>query len=387
MSVSTSRPFSHTPAGPVLGGVGVASTVGTVAALAGRSRIAVLTDSSVRQAGLVDGVLASLGDRCVFVYDSIVADGDCAAIEQLAQRARDEHVDAVVSVGGGSVIDSAKGLLAVLATDKTLAALEGYRTINAALLPHVAIPTTAGTGAEATQFAVIKDRAALTKRVFVDPVLIPSLAVLDPTLLVGLPAAVSSATAVDALTHALEAVASKLANPIGTTLATEAARLLLVDRALARSLHNPNDLDARFDCLMAAHLAGQAVNTAMLGACHALGHVVGAATGLPHGVANGLFIVAVLRENAEKAGAAYARLGRSLGIASAGDDVAALIAVVDDFVHGTAGIARRLRDAAPALQHDALEALAAAALRDPDLPTNPVRFDAVRLLSVLQRQW
>jgi alcohol dehydrogenase class IV len=138
---------------------------------------------------------------------------------------------------------------------------------------------------------------------------------------------------------------------------------------------------------MAAHLAGQAVNTAMLGACHALGHVVGAATGLPHGVANGLFIVAVLRENAEKAGAAYARLGRSLGIASAGDDVAALIAVVDDFVHGTAGIARRLRDAAPALQHDALEALAAAALRDPDLPTNPVRFDAVRLLSVLQRQW
>ncbi|HEY1101513.1 MAG TPA: iron-containing alcohol dehydrogenase, partial [Myxococcota bacterium] len=244
-----------------------------------------------------------------------------------------------------------------------------------------------GTGAEATQFAVLKDNEAGTKRIFVDPCLVPALAVLDPTLLVGLPASVTKATAVDGLTHAIEAVASKLAHPIGTALATEAARRLLVDNSLQRCLENPADLEARADSLMAAHLAGQAVNTSMLGACHALAHVVGAATGLPHGVANGLFLVDVMRLNAAKAGAAYARLARALGVMSAGDDVAALIAAVDTFVHDVAGVPRRLRDAAPGLDEARLPELAAAALRDPDLPTNPVRFDEVLLLSVLRNRW
>ena len=388
MTTSTAgRSFSHTPAGPVIGGAGVAASVGEKTLLKKHQRIAVITDKSVRAAGLVDGVLASLDGRVSMVVDDVVADGDCAAVERSAARARDAGVDAVVSVGGGSVIDSAKGLLAVLATNKRLAELEGYEQIGAMLLPHVAIPTTAGTGAEATQFAVLKDLQTGDKRIFVDPCLIPTLAVLDPTLLVGLPRHVTCATAVDGLTHAIEAIASKRAHPIAVALATEAARRLLVDRALERCLHDPTDLEARADCLMAAHLAGQAVNSSMLGACHALAHVVGAAAGIPHGVANGLFLVEIMRENISRAGPAYARLAQSLGIASAGDDVAALIAVVDGFIHDTAGIPRHLRDVAPQLTPAELPALAAAALRDPDLPTNPVRFDEALLLSVLSRRW
>lgn len=387
VSSSTSRAFSHTPAGAVIGGAGLAATVGEKTLLKNYRCVAVVTDQSVRRAGLVDGVLASLGTRVAMLIDDIVADGDCAAVESMAALAREANVDAVVAVGGGSVIDSAKGLLAVLATNKSLAALEGYQQIRASLLPLVAIPTTAGTGAEATQFAVLKDLATGNKRIFVDPCLIPALAVLDPTLLVGLPAHVTRATAVDGLTHAIESIASKLAHPIGTALATEAARRLLVDNCLQRSLDNPKDLEARADSLMAAHLAGHAVNTSMLGACHALAHVVGAATGIPHGIANGLFLVDVMRENAVKAGPAYARLARSLGLMSAGDDVAALIAVVDGFIHDTAGVPRRLRDAAPALREEDLPALAKAALLDPDLPTNPVRFDEALLLSVLRKRW
>ncbi len=385
--VSTSRPFSHTPAGAVVGGAGLASTAGEKTLLKKYQRVAVVTDKRVHAAGLVDGLLASLGTRVAMLIDDVVADGDCAAVESMAALARECDVDAVVAIGGGSVIDTAKGLLAVLATNKHLAALEGYQQIRATLLPLVAIPTTAGTGAEATQFCVLKDLASGNKRIFVDPCLIPTLAILDPTLLVGLPEHVTRATAVDGLTHAIEAIASKLAHPIGTALATEAARRLLVDGCLQRSLHNPGDLDARADSLMAAHLAGHAVNTCMLGACHALAHVVGAVTGIAHGVANGLFLVDIMRENAVKAGPAYARLAQSLNIMSAGDDVAALIAVVDDFVHGTAGIPRRLRDAAPTLREADLPALAKAALLDPDLPTNPVRFDEALLLSVLQKRW
>jgi alcohol dehydrogenase len=249
------------------------------------------------------------------------------------------------------------------------------------------VPTTAGTGSEATQFAVLKDRQLGRKRIYVDASLVPALAVLDPTLVTGLPAAVTAATAVDALTHALEAVGSRMKNPIGTALATEAARLLLVERALARSLERPDDLDARGACLIAAHLAGQAVSTSMLGACHALAHVTGAQSGLAHGVANGLFLVDVLQANAVKAQAPYAQLARALGIAGAGDDVAALIAVVDDFVFGTAGLPRRLRDAAPTLTADDLPALARAALDDPDLPTNPAALDEAALRSILERRF
>ena len=125
----------------------------------------------------------------------------------------------------------------------------------------------------------------------------------------------------------------------------------------------------------------------MLGACHALAHVTGARSGLAHGVANGLFLVDVLRANAVKAQAPYAQLARSLGIAGAGDDVAALIAAVDDFVFGVAGLPRRLRDAAPTLTADDLPALARAALDDPDLPTNPATLDETALRSILEQRF
>ena len=284
-------------------------------------------------------------------------------------------------------MDTAKGVVAALAKNASITTLEGVAQVRAPTLPLVCVPTTAGTGSEATQFAVLKDRQLGRKRIYVDASLVPALAVLDPTLVTGLPAAVTAATAVDALTHALEAVGSRMKNPIGTALATEAARLLLVERALARSLERPDDLDARGACLIAAHLAGQAVSTSMLGACHALAHVTGAQSGLAHGVANGLFLVDVLQANAVKAQAPYAQLARALGIAGAGDDVAALIAVVDDFVFGTAGLPRRLRDAAPTLTADDLPALARAALDDPDLPTNPAALDEAALRSILERRF
>jgi alcohol dehydrogenase class IV len=384
---TTFRPFSHTPSGPSIFGAGVAATVADKTLLKKCNRVVVVTDVGVRAAGLLDAIVSPFGDRVVHVEDGVVPDADCAHVDATAARAQEVGCDAVLAVGGGSVIDTAKGVVGALAKNAPIASLEGYATIRARTLPLVCVPTTAGTGSEATQFAVLKDRAAGRKRIYVDASLVPALAVLDPTLVVGLPRAVTAATAVDALTHALEAIGSKMRNPIGTALATEACRLLLVERALARSLENPADVDARGACLIAAHLAGQAVSTAMLGACHALAHVTGAHTGIPHGVANGLFLVDVLRANADKARAPYTTLSRSLGIASASDDVDALVAVVDDFVFGTAGLPRRLRDAAPTLTEASLPTLARAALADPDLPTNPVALDEGALLSILQRRW
>jgi alcohol dehydrogenase len=384
---TTFRPFSHTPAGPSIFGDGIAATIADKTLLKKSQKILVVTDAGVRAAGLLTALVTPFGDRVVRVVDDVVPDADCAHVDATAAFVREAGCDAVLAVGGGSVIDTAKGVVAAAAKNAPIASLEGYATIRTKTLPLVCVPTTAGTGSEATQFAVLKDRTAGKKRVYVDSSLVPALAVLDPTLVTGLPRAVTAATAVDALTHALEAIGSKMKNPIGTALATEACRLLLVERALARSLENPADTSARGACLIAAHLAGQAVSTSMLGACHALAHVTGAHTGVPHGVANGLFLVDVLRANASKASTAYATLSHSLGIAGASDDADALFAVVDEFVFGTAGLPRRLRDAAPTLGESDLHALARAALADPDLPTNPVALDEAALLSILQKRW
>lgn len=377
------QPFQHTPSGPSVFGAGAASTVGDKTLLRKHERVLVVTDATVKRAGLVDGVLASLDARAVLVDDGVVADGDVAHTEALAARAKEAGVTAICAVGGGSVLDTAKGVGAVLATGKKLAELEGVAKVRTRLLPLVCVPTTAGTGSEATQFCVVKDQAAREKRILVDTNLIPVLAVLDPSLLVALPAKVTAATAVDGLTHAVEALVSRMGNPVGTALAREAIRLIADDDGLARVLAAPDDVDARGRSLVAAHLAGQAVNTSMLGACHALAHVVGAGFGVAHGVANGLFLVDVMRANTPKAGAAYATLGALLGVDATVD---AVIATIERLVYDTAGIPRRLRDVAAITEHD-LPALAAAAAKDPDLPTNPVRLDETALLSILRARW
>jgi alcohol dehydrogenase class IV len=384
---TTFRPFQHTPSPPVIFGVGAAVTLADKTLLKKAQRVVVVTDKGVRAAGLLPPLLEPFGSRVALVDDDCVPDADCAHVDALAARAGGLGADAVLAIGGGSVMDTAKGVVAALAKGASITTLEGVATIRAKTLPLVCVPTTSGTGSEATQFAVLKDREAQRKRIYVDASLVPALAVLDPSLVVGLPRAATAATAVDALTHAIEAVGSKMRNPIGTALATEACRLLLVERALERSLANPADVDARGACLLAAHLAGQAVSTAMLGACHALAHVTGARTGLVHGVANGLFLVDVMRANAAKAAQPYATLARSLGLAAGADEVAALVAVVDEFVFGTAALPRRLRDAAPTLREDDLVHLAAEAMKDPDLPTNPAALDEGALLSILRARW
>lgn len=377
-------PFQHTPSGAVIFGAGARATVGDKTLLKKHSAVLVVTDAAVLAAGVADDVIKGLGDRAVIVDSAVVADGDTAHVEALAARASARGVTAICAVGGGSVIDSAKGAAAVMATGKTLKAMEGVAAVRTKTVPVVAVPTTSGTGSEATQFAVIKDRAAGEKRILVDTNLIPALAVLDPTALLGLPAAVTAATAVDAVTHAVEAAVSRMRNPVGGALATEALRLMVGEKALARALAAPADVDARADCLMAAHLAGQAVNTSMLGATHALAHVVGAAHGVPHGVANGLFLTDVMRANAAKVVAIYATLGPALGCDATVD---AVIATVEGFIADVAGLPRRLRDVAPGCGEDELPALAAAAAKDPDNPTNPVRLDEAALLSILRARW
>lgn len=376
-------PFHHQAPGALVYGPGAAKTTCAQGPLKKAARVLVVTDRGVRAAGLLDRVLEGLGERAALVDDQVVPDADVAHVDALAARAKEAAVDAVLAVGGGSVMDSAKGVAAVLATGRPVAAMEGVAKVRAKLPPLVCVPTTAGTGAEATQFMVLMDRGAGVKRVYADASLVPAQGVLDPEMVLGLPRAITAATGVDALTHAIEALASKMRHPFGAASAVEACRLILVERALQRSLDDGADPSARGAMLVAAALAGQAISTSMLGACHAFAHALGAYKGIPHGVANGLFLVPVMRLNAPKAGAAYAALGRVLG--ATGDDEALARAAIDEVervVHDVAGIPASLR--ALDLGEADVEPLADLVMADPDLSTNPVPVDRAVVLAALR---
>jgi len=379
----STHPYQYSAAGNAVFGPGVTDALTKQRPLKKASRVLVLSDAGVTAAGITERVQKALGDKCALTETGVVPDASVAHIEETATRARAENIDAIVAVGGGSVIDTAKCVAAVIAKDASLESLEGFATVRAKLMPVVCLPTTAGTGAEASQFAVVMHREQGRKLIISDVSLVPALGVLDPELVVGLPAAVTAATGVDTLTHAVEALASRMGSPFGAALAMDAARRVAAG-ALERSLAEPGDLDARGEMLTAANLAGVAISMNMLGAVHAFGHALGALKGVPHGVANGIFLVPVMRMNMAKARPAYAHLGRALG--GSGDEESLAehaIAEVQRVVHDVAGIPERLVDL-DVTEAD-VDAFAALVMKDPDLPTNPVRIKEVQQVTELIR--
>lgn len=376
--------YQHVAAGNIVSAPGASKALLEQRVLRNSERVLVISDEGVRGAGVLEPVLAGLGDKVACVDTAVRPDGDVRHVEALAARANDQNVDAIVAVGGGSVMDTAKGVNVVMTKGGTLQDSEGYAKVKAKLATLVCVPTTAGTGSECTQFAVVADPEAKRKLILIDQALVPTLGVLDPELLLGLPTRVTAATGVDAITHAVEALASRMRHPFGAAMATEALRLLVREEGLARSLADPNDLSARAATQNAAALAGQAVSTSMLGACHAFAHALGGRFGVPHGVANGVFLLPVMRYNLPRAGAAYARLGQALG-GNGEEDALVTFALdaIERVVHEVAGIPKRLSDLGVTEQD--LSSLAELTLRDPDLATNPVAFkDAEPVLGLLR---
>jgi alcohol dehydrogenase len=379
----TTHPWKYDTAGAGVFGAGAIDALGDQRPVKKASKVALLSDAGVRAAGITERAERALGGKVALLVEDIVPDADVAHIDATAARAKEAGVDTIVAVGGGSVIDSAKCVAAVLTKGGSIADYEGFATIRSRLTPIVAVPTTAGTGAEVSQFAVVAHRAEGRKLILSDRSLVPALGVLDPEVVKGLPPEHTAATGVDALTHAIEAMASRMRNPVGSALALEAAQMI-VGGALERSLAEPDDLDARGAMLTAANLSGVAISMNMLGAVHAFAHALGAAKGVPHGVANGIFLAPVMRMNLEKARGAYTRLGAALG--GSGDDTKLAgyaIAEIERVVHKVAGIPEKLSEV-DVTEAD-LDPLAELVMADPDLSTNPVQIhDKARVLEILR---
>lgn len=272
--------------------------------LAGR-RVMVITDSFLAQSGLLERVHARLRDCTVEVFDQVVPDPPLELVAQGARALAEFRPQAVVAFGGGSPMDCAKAMLEF-----------GKKLGTGADIRFVAVPTTAGTGSEVTSFAVLTDRAKGVKYPLVDDALLPDEAILDPSLLAGVPPAVTADTGMDVLTHAAEAYVARGATPYTDALAEKA--FTLAWQNLRPAWETAGESGAKGNMLLASNLAGIAFNAAGLGICHSLAHALGGRFHLPHGRLNALILPHVIHFNAADGTAAekYGRLARLCGLAA-----------------------------------------------------------------------
>ena len=309
-------------------------------------RALLVTDAGFLRTGLAEAPLRNLqvAGIEVHVFSEVQADPSEAIVLAGVAMAQMFHVELIIGLGGGSSLDVAK-LIAVLAPGhQELAQLYGIGNVHGQRLPLVQLPTTAGTGSEVTPIAIVTT-GATTKMGVVAPQLYADLAILDASLTLGLPSAVTAATGIDAMVHAIEAYTSRLQkNPLSDMLATQA--LSLLSGNLIRACHDGQNLAARQAMLLGAMLAGQAFANAPVAAVHALAYPIGGLFHVPHGLSNALVLPHVLRFNVSHAAPLYAELAAILRPGVTGSDEARAQALIDAMqeIADATGIARTLRE-------------------------------------------
>jgi aldehyde dehydrogenase (NAD+) len=311
----------------------------------GCRRALILTDPGVRNAGLTQMVQDALVDFCVGIFDRIAQDTDLDTVDEAVAMARSLNVDCIVSVGGGSVIDTAKAVCVTLKNGGRANDHIAMFRLEEPQTPHIVIPTTSGTGSEVTNVAVIKSKAAGRKVYIIDTRIMPNTAILDPRFTMTLPPSLTASTAMDAMTHAVEALTSIMAQPICDGLALQAIRLIREN--LPKAIANGRDEKARGDLQIAATMAGWAFTIAQVGLAHAMAHTVGILYNLPHGTACGILLPKVMRYNVDYAADKLAMAAQALGVNTAGmDDRAAGLAAADaiEALMQKTGHPTRLRD-------------------------------------------
>lgn len=271
-------------------------------------RALLVTDPGFLKTGLVDAPAASLRAAGVEVaiYSNVVADPPEHVVHEAVDAGHRHNTDIVIGLGGGSSMDVAK-LIAVLAgSEQELGAIYGIGNVKGARLPLVQIPTTAGTGSEVTNIAIVTT-GATTKMGVVAPQLYADMALLDAELTLGLPPLVTAATGIDAMVHAIEAYTSRhKKNPLSDLFARKALGLLSAN--LITACQDGRNLAARQAMLLGAMLAGQAFSNAPVAAVHALAYPIGGTFHVPHGLSNSLVLPHVLRFNLPEAASLYAEL-------------------------------------------------------------------------------
>lgn len=288
----------------------------------GINNVLLVTDKGIASLGLMDGLLKGLGTEGVefVIYDKTVPNPTIDNIEEALQLYKDNNCKGIVAFGGGSSMDCAKGVGARIARpNKSIPQLKGVLKVRKRIPPLFAIPTTAGTGSEATIAAVITNTATHEKYPINDMSLIPHYAVLDPLLTAGLPPHITSTTGMDALTHAIEAYIGRSNTKETKELSRKAVKLIFTN--LFEAYTNGSNLEARANMQKASYYAGIAFTRAYVGYIHAVAHTLGGFYGVPHGLANSVILPYVLLYYGESAYKALAELADLVGIGKSSDTI------------------------------------------------------------------
>ncbi|HVH37633.1 MAG TPA: iron-containing alcohol dehydrogenase, partial [Sphingomicrobium sp.] len=381
LSLRDMRNFTFHPGPRLVAGNGLSATVadmlppGPVVFVSDESLVALGLTSTCRENLIARG-------REVIQFDQVEADPSFETLMAAVAAGRDGRVVSVVGFGGGSPMDVAKLAAYLLGSGDVIEDIWGVDKCTGRALPLGLIPTTAGTGSEATPISVITCEGGVKLAVNARP-LTAEWAILDPGLTIGLPRAVTAATGVDAIVHAVEAYTSaRLKNPLSDALAREALRLLSAN--LITACDEPDDIEARSAMLLGAHLAGLAFSNAPVAGVHALAYPLGGIHHLPHGISNALMLRHVMAHNLEAARELYAELAEIVepDCAALGTQARAALLVdrLDQLVRKS-GIAPRLRD--HGVLADDVPMLAREAMRQERLLVNnpcPIGEDDARRL-------
>lgn len=364
----------------------------------------IITDKGVVAAGLMDVVTGALADKITIgsIEDDVPPDSDLRVVNDLARKYKAKGCDSIIAVGGGSVLDTAKGVNIIVSENADdLMKFTGAGALKRRLKPLVAVPTTAGTGSEVTLVAVIADHEKNRKMLFTSYFLLPDIAVIDSRMTMTLPDFLTAMTAMDAMTHAIEAYTCMSKNPVSDACALEA--ITLISKNILNVVKNPKDEEGRLALATAATLAGMAFSNSMVAMIHTIGHSVGAVCHVPHGTCMSILLPYGLEYNMHKNGEHTAELLYAL----AGEKVFArtpkeqrayktveFIRNLNQALYDATGgrHARCLkeimgRDGKPMVPASKLETVAKVALGDGSIFYNPEDLDKNDMMMVLTAAW
>jgi alcohol dehydrogenase len=273
----------------------------------------IVTDSGMMKTGYVDRICSLLQEAGIkaFIFHETVPNPTDKNTYDGSDFYKMHSCDSLISLGGGSAHDCAKGIGLLVKNGGNIADYEGTDKLRHRLPPFIAVNTTAGTGSEITKFSVITDTSTHRKMTLVDWRLTPLISINDPELMVGLPAKVTAQSGLDALTHAIEAYVSTTVNPMTDAAAIKA--IAMIHDSLPEAVKNGENMVARSSMAYAQYMAGMAFNTAGLGLVHAMAHQIGGLYDLPHGLCNALLLPYVMEFNLKGASQRYAEIARALG--------------------------------------------------------------------------
>lgn len=357
-------------------GCGSLNLAGRYAANFGAEKVLIVTDPGVIAAGWcgkVKDVLDAAGIANV-VFSAVSPNPRAEEVMSGAEFYRGNGCDVIVAVGGGSAMDCAKGIGIVSMNRKHILQFEGIDNVTVPGPPLICIPTTAGTSADVSQFAIIANPRERVKIAIISKTVVPDVALIDPATTQTMDSYLTACTGIDALVHAIEAFVSSAHSPLFDIHALEAIRLIRAN--LLNTLANPLDLELRTSLMQASLEAGLAFSNASLGAVHAMAHSLGGYLDLPHGECNAILLDHVISFNYPDAAERYLKIGEALGLDMRGmaakQKREALLKEIAGLKHA-AGITKTLRETGTRITD--IPELARKALHDPCLVTNPRRLD------------